>query len=101
MDKLLGKDEITRIHYCLNNFDAEGIGLYVRSVNAMIKSFEDQNVVQSLYATGKFGEDTKQKLENYVSIINNFRDSYLGEGGLVAQTKNYLNQVEEENNKRM
>ena len=100
MDKLLGPQEIGKIRSCITNFDAEGIGLYVHSVEAIINAFEDQNVVQSLYATGKFGEDTKQKLEDYVKIINNFRQSYLGEGELVDQTKKYLDAVEEENNRR-
>ncbi len=100
MGKMLGPQEISSIRRCMTNFDSEGIGLYVRSVKAMIDAFEDQNVVQSLYATGKFGEDTKGKLENYVKIINDFRESYLGEGGLVEQTHKYLNTVEEENNRR-
>lgn len=101
MAKMLGPDEIRIIRTCLANFDAEGISLYVRSVNAIIRAFDDQDVVQSLYNTGKFGTDTKEKLQNFVKIINEFRATYLGTDGLVEETKAYVAAVEEDNNKGM
>ena len=101
MAKMLGPEEIRIIRTCLANFDAEGIGLYVSSVNSIIRAFDNQDIVQSLYSTGKFGTDTKEKLQNYVKIINEFRATYLGTDGLVEQTKVYLASVEEEINKSM
>ncbi len=101
MDKLLGPEQIREIRGCLNNFDSEGVELYVASINSMIKAFENQEIVQSLYATGKFGEGTKEKLEEFVKIINNFRASYIGNSGLCEQTSKYLEEVEEANNRSM
>ncbi len=101
MAKMLGPDEIRIIRTCLANFDAEGIGLYVQSVNAIIRAFDDKDFVQSLYNTGRFGTDTKEKLQNFVKIINEFRATYLGTDGLVEETKAYVAAVEQEINKGM
>lgn len=99
MNHLLGEDDLNRLSVHLTNFDSEGVAFYVQSIEAMISAFDNQEIVQSLYASGKFGAGTKEKLESFLKILNDFRETYRGEGGLIDLTRNYINQVREENNR--
>lgn len=67
---------------CIDNTDDD--------LKIVINSFNNEQIVNSFYASGNYGSDVKTKLETILNAIIKYRDVISSENdGLIAQTKKY------------
>ncbi len=88
--RILSSSELEEMKRNLNIL-SNAVENYITKTQQVIKTFNDQNIVQSFYSSGKFGNKQRQKLEKisnalkkYWNVIEN------GEGSMIAQTRKYI-----------
>lgn len=87
--ELLADYQINNIEHDLQNFE-KNVNSLRHTIDLVIKSFESNEVVQSLYVSGRFGADEQEKIRKIRDGVNKYYDIINGEGGLVPKTYNYL-----------
>ena len=65
-------------------------------ISNIINSFDSESIVQQFYASGKYGSDVKERLEQIRIVMNQYYKLVSdGPDSLVSQTKKYVsNQIE-------
>lgn len=89
-NRLLTEEELGYIDSDASNFGS-AITEYADNIQKVVNSFNNANIVQAFYSTGKFGQAQRERLANicnalrkYVEIVSD------SDGSLVVQTKNYV-----------
>lgn len=78
----------------------EEISNFKEMVDAIVESFERNEVVQSLYQSGKFGEESQTKVKKIKNGIETYCNTVLyNSDGLFARTYQFLDRQEELNQK--
>lgn len=96
--ELLTNSEIARIRDYLEEFKEETTRLR-SDLTEIIRSFESNEVVQSLYESGKFGQEEEEKIRKIKIGVDEYCNILMGEKGLMNETTNYLDTQEQYNNK--
>ena len=88
--RILSASELEEMKKNLNLL-SDSVDNYIRKTQQVISTFNDQNIVQSFYSSGKFGTEQRQKLEKigtalqkYWNVING------GEDSMIGQTNKYI-----------
>ena len=88
--KILSTSELEEMKKNLSLL-SDSVDNYIRKTQQVISTFNDQNIVQSFYSSGKFGTEQRQKLEKigtalqkYWNVING------GEDSMIGQTNKYI-----------
>lgn len=64
---------------------------YYGALQNIITAFKDQEIVQSFFASGKFGQTKAQKINDILLELKEYRNSLTeGEDSLIARTNTYL-----------
>ena len=63
----------------------------IKSLSTLIAAFEKNEMVQSLFISGGFGESQKNELEKIKDGLTEYQAIISGEGGLYSVTEQYLN----------
>ena len=95
MSKILSIADIDRCRSIVSNVNEE-LADYKTDYDNMIKVLSDEEIVQTFFASGLLGETINTKFEKLQEILQNFNTSV---EDLTGQTKTYLNNQQELNNK--
>lgn len=91
---MLGMSEIESARSALIELQSE-VRNFREIVDSIVKSFEVNEVVKSLYESGKFGAETKQKIDKISFGVDKYCDTILnGSDGLINRTRDFLDQQE-------
>lgn len=94
-NKILSIDDIERCSNtvdCLNN----ELDVYQQNYSNMINVLQDEEIVQTFFVSGIFGETVKTKLDRVKELLSTFSSSI---SELTAETKIYLNNQKDLNNR--
>ena len=83
--KILSKYDITRIYEHINGI-GRNVKAYTDDLTVLINSFSNKEIVESFYASGNYGQETKAELEKYLRTIERYMQSILK---LVSVTKDF------------
>lgn len=90
MMRILSNEELYEIETRVEKF-GDSIIDYASSIEKVIELFNDNQVVQSFYAAGSFGDEKKQKLMEISRALRDYaNDMAINERSLVAETKRYI-----------
>ena len=90
MSKILSREELEDIRSSVDAL-ANGLNDTVDDLNVTINSFNNEQIVNSFYASGNYGTGVKEKLERIKNAVIKYRDVITNENdGLVVQTKKYV-----------
>lgn len=89
---------IADIEECGNkvNYLNESLTEYQTKYNDMVKMLSDEEIVQTFFVSGLLGENIKTKFERIQEILIDFKGNV---DELTAQTKSYLSNQRDLNNK--
>ncbi len=62
---------------------------YLLSIQTVINSFDNQDVVQSFYSSGKFGQAQKERLQEIYKAVQDYTDVITSAHGLIYETTRY------------
>lgn len=78
----------------------EQIAYVKQAVETVIKSFENNDIVKSLYSSGKFGAEEQEKIKRIRDGINKYCNTLLyNSDGLFIRTYQFLDEQEALNQK--
>ena len=89
MDKILSHEEAQEIRGQVNSFST-AVYNTTNAATKVINAFSNEAVVDSFFASGKYGKNEKETMENILKAINNYESVINSDGGLIKQTLNYL-----------
>lgn len=98
--QLLTNDTISQLYDELEEFNREFIDMYT-GISTVVASFEKNDVVRSLYESGRFGQEEKEKLEKLKKGLKKYYDMISEKDGLVINTKQFLEEQRRLNNMNM
>ena len=90
MMRILSNEELYEIETRVDKF-GDSIIDYATTIEKVIELFNDDQVVQSFYMAGSFGDEKKQKLMEISLALREYaNDMARNERSLVAETKRYI-----------
>ena len=95
---LLTDEKISYIREDLANFEKQ-VTVFRNDLDEIISSFDSNDVVQSLYASGKFGQQEEEYIREIRKGVEDYYNLLTSGNGLINQTKKYLNEQENLNAK--
>ncbi len=57
----------------------------------VITAFNDEEIINSFYASGNFGAQEEAELERILKAFTQYNNAISGDGGLLAVTEQYIN----------
>ena len=92
---IMSIQDINEIRDFVAAFNKE-VKSYVDDLTTVINSFSNEEIVESFFKSGNFGEVTKTKIEKIRDSAKKYEFSI---DGIISVTDNFLNVQEELNNK--
>ncbi len=89
MDKILKERDIDDLEKHVNSFKLD-VDNALEACTTVIKSFSNMAVVESFFASGKYGQSEKEEMEKIYNAIQKYSDVINADDGLIAQTKSYI-----------
>lgn len=86
--KLLNGSDYKFIKDKIQEMDAD-LSDYISNMNYVINSFNNKSIVESFYNSGKFGEDTKNRLIQLKNALIKFDEVTKD---VIIKTNNYLDE---------
>lgn len=95
--RILSTNEVENMSKNLQTI-SEAVNNYISNAQKVINSFNEQGIVQSFYASGKFGTKEKEKLTKIANALQKYWEVVgNGEDSMISQTQKYLSRVMENN----
>ena len=95
MTKILSESELERISDYVNGVESV-TNRTLSQIEVVLKSFNNEEIVNSFYASGKFGIKEKERLEQVSKAIKRYQDVINGgEDSLIPQTRSYIKRQQE------
>ena len=90
MAKILSAEDISTMLDTVNSI-SECTENAASACETVVNSFTNEAIVQSFYASGAYGEKEQTSIEQILSAVKKYYGVINAEGGLIAQTKTFLN----------
>ncbi len=89
MAKILSEQEIESMQSSVKSL-ASSVEDSKKACETVINSFTNEAIVESFYASGKYGKKEKEEIEKILNAVNKYYGVIAADGGLIAQTNSYL-----------
>ncbi len=89
MSKILSEQEIESMQESVKALSSS-VEASKQACETVIKSFTNEAIVESFYASGKYGKEEQEEIEKILNAVNKYYNVISSDGGLIAQTNNYL-----------
>lgn len=89
MEKILSEQDINRAKGKLEEFN-HIIQKTTKAISTTVGAFENNEIVQSLFISGGFGEKQKNELIKIKNALEEYQNTICASGGLYSVTAEYL-----------
>ena len=96
--KILSNNELAEISQQVNNYGNE-VTQYIESIKTIIKNLNNEEIANVFYASGKFGDAQKEKLDKLRVALEKYQTRIVTDNNsLVNETQKYITKLTERNN---
>ncbi len=93
-EAILSQGDIQTTRENLNTFTTK-LDDYTTTMNKVVELFSNQDIVQSLFVSGRFGQEQQQYLENLTKALNEFHQSMINDSdGVIRMSQQFLDNQE-------
>lgn len=94
MTKILSTVECEKILENISLFE-RSVREYSNNINKSIKTFNNNEIVQSFYASGNLGREMEEEIKKLETALTRYFDNISDRNGLIGITKTVINDQKE------